>query len=1140
MTSLLFSSLRVRLMLLMLAAALPAFAAILYFSFWLHEQSDAHYRTEVRVVADQLAMRHREQIEEIRLLLTTLAHIPEVRAGKGDTCVKLLAEIKSKWPSYLDNLVVVHPNGNILCSAIPSSHVINVAGKEWFQRGMSSPFHVGEYHVSPRTGAAVTTHAMPITENGQVIGLVAASLNLSWVNDHASLNVLPTGMAYAIFDAKGTFLLRLPVDKPRMGKNIGDTQLWRTVASLNQATVFRAIAPDGQAHLFAYAPLGSAKQPYARLLVGVPEALANAESLRLLWVALTTLLLVVLTGYFVGRIGGHRLIVQPLQAVFEAVKQMTAGNLSARSGLTPGFGEISQLANKIDVMAATLEERNKDLQRERDKAQAYLDVVGVMVVMLDKEGRVKLTNRKSCELLGCYPAGSCIGDDWFSQFIPLEDREEMRQKFRRIMDSGDKMPVYHEYMVQTGSGERRLIAWHNTALKDENGQIIGALSAGEDVTALRMMQSEILESRAKYQSLVENIPGAVFRCEINYPWRVEHMSAAVADLCGIQSSHFLDREMSYGKLIHPDDLDQVARAVNHGVNQRQSYQVTYRLLHADGTYRWMLELGRAIHDANSEPQWLDGVILDITAQKEAELALQASEAKYRLLLESIPLVVWQKDRDNVYAACNTAFARARKLSPDQIVGKTDFDIYPHELAEQHRSNDSRMLTGGQSEQYETSWVNCGEARDMLVHKIPLRNSDGEITGTLGVAEDITEYKYMQAERERLRAQLQQAQKMEALGQLTGGIAHDFNNILASVLGFSKLALRRHVPDPNSELADYLREIIAAGERARELVAKMLIFGRSRSAPIMHSLAPLALVSEVVKMLTATIPSSILIETRFEENLPDIAFDPVAFQQVLVNLVINARDAMGDKGKITITLCLRQMDEMECSACRQLFSGSYVELCVTDDGQGIAPDVLPRIFEPFFTTKDVGKGTGMGLSVVHGLVSRASGHFRVASSPGNTQFRVFLPVAVAEQPDFSVSPEADASPANLSTLTGHVLVVDDDSSIRHFLSAALTDAGWEVSAFDSSLLALAAFQDAPDRFDAVITDQTMPGLTGIELVAALHRQRPDLPVILCSGYSESLSDDAAMNSGAQRFMHKPVDIDALLLALAELRSQSAQG
>jgi signal transduction histidine kinase/CheY-like chemotaxis protein len=427
---------------------------------------------------------------------------------------------------------------------------------------------------------------------------------------------------------------------------------------------------------------------------------------------------------------------------------------------------------------------------------------------------------------------------------------------------------------------------------------------------------------------------------------------------------------------------------------------------------------------------------------------------------------------------------------------------------------------------------------MLVNKIPLRNSDGEITGTLGIAEDITEYKYMQAERERLQTQLQQAQKMEALGQLTGGIAHDFNNILSSVLGFAKLALRRHASDPNSELADYLREIIAAGERARDLVAKMMIFGRSRSVPITQSLAPQAMVKEVVKMLTATIPSSIQIETLLEEGLPDIAFDPVAFQQVLVNLVINARDAVGDKGKITIDLRLRQMDEMECSACHQLFSGSYVELCVTDNGQGIAPEVLPRIFEPFFTTKDVGKGTGMGLSVVHGLVSRASGHFRVESSPGSTLFCVFLPVATNELPVPAALPIPGATPAP-SERTGHVLVVDDDPSILHFLSAALKDAGWQVSIFNSSPQALAAFQNTPERFDAVITDQTMPKLTGIELTAALHKQHPDLPVILCSGYSESLTDDAAMKSGAQRYLHKPVDIDALLLALAELCGKAAR-
>ncbi len=868
---------------------------------------------------------------------------------------------------------------------------------------------------------------------------------------------------------------------------------------------------------------------YAGLLVGVPQQLADVESRHLLWQALAGLLLAVALGLAAGSLGAWHWVIRPLRPIFDAIGRVAAGDLTARTGVAPSFNEISQLAGEVDAMASALAERDHMAKSERDRAQTYLDLVGVMVVALDRQGNLTLVNRKTCEVLGCGPVGCCLGGNWFDRFVPPQGRDEASGIFRQLIDGTGEMPEYYENLTVSLAGESRLIAWRNTVLRDSRGEVIGTLSAGEDITEMRRTEESLRNSQADL--IRAQMLGHIGSWHLDVRADRLNWSDQVYRIFEIESESGALSYETFLSCVHPDDrvyVERMWRAALAGA----PYDIEHRI-RVNGQVKWVRERAELRFDPDEQLCGGFGTVQDITEQKESEQALRASEAKYRVLLENIPLVIWHKNTDNVYVSCNAAFARARGLTPAQVEGKTDFDIYPSELATEFRANDQRMLARGESEQFEAAWDKPGEQRHEWVTKIPLRDSSGRITGSLGIAEDITERKLMQAEQERLHLQLQQAQKMEALGQLTGGIAHDFNNILSSVLGFAKLSLRRHVPEPDSELASYLREIVIAGERARDLVAKMLAFGRDQPGRPGQPLAALPLAEAAMKMLAATIPSSIRIENRFENDLPDIAIDPVAFNQILVNLIINARDAVGKKGLISVSLHRRQVDALECFACHQIFSGEYVELTVADNGEGISPQVLPRIFEPFFTTKEVGKGSGMGLAMVHGLVRRAGGHFRVMSAPGSgTFFQIFLPVATGLLRDPCTIP---AVAATRTGRPGHVLVVDDEPAILRLLSESLQDAGWRVSAFASPKQALAAFKENPTYFDAAVTDQTMPELSGVELTAALHLHRPDLPVILCTGFSDALTDDLARRWGASRFLHKPVDVDVLLTALDEVRA-----
>ncbi len=393
-----------------------------------------------------------------------------------------------------------------------------------------------------------------------------------------------------------------------------------------------------------------------------------------------------------------------------------------------------------------------------------------------------------------------------------------------------------------------------------------------------------------------------------------------------------------------------------------------------------------------------------------------------------------------------------------------------------------------------------------------------------------EHLQAETERKRLRRELQQAQKMESLGQLTGGIAHDFNNILGVIMGFSELARDHYVSEGEAKLISYLDRVLEASGRARDLVAQMMAFTRGNAnddKPL--RLGPL--VKENLRMMGSMLPSSIQINAEMEENLPSVLMDSGQFNQLLMNLCINARDAMQGRGKLTVRLGWGNGAEMECATCHKQLDGSWVELSVTDTGSGISTDILDRIFDPFFTTKDVGKGTGMGLAVIHGIVRNHGGHILVETEPGkSTTFRLLFPPLVEETAE---TPEALPFPVDLSRGQGEeILVVDDEPDLGNFIGDLLHHYGYKATVMSDSREALALFRKKPDTFVLAITDQTMPGITGAMLVKGLREVRGDLPVILNTGFSEEIDAIAAAKMGV-RYLEKPVRAESLIRAVRDL-------
>jgi PAS domain S-box-containing protein len=366
---------------------------------------------------------------------------------------------------------------------------------------------------------------------------------------------------------------------------------------------------------------------------------------------------------------------------------------------------------------------------------------------------------------------------------------------------------------------------------------------------------------------------------------------------------------------------------------------------------------------------------------------------------------------------------------------------------------------------------------------------------------------------RLEEQLQQAHKMEAIGTLAGGIAHDFNNILAAILGYTELALF-DAPSA-SPLWHNLQEVLRAGTRARDLVQQILTFSRQsglKRRPVQLHLV----VKEALTLLRASLPTTIDIHLRLQEDTGAVLADPTQMHQVLMNLCANAAHAMRDTGG-TLELRVEATDVEMAFAAHQpmLHPGPHVRLTVRDTGHGMTPEVMARIFEPFFTTKQVGEGTGMGLAVVHGIVASHGGAITVDSTPGEgTRFDIYLP-RVYEIPRGPTPQEASMPPGK-----GCILFVDDEAALAHMGGAILEHLGYDVVVSTGSRQALDAFRAMPQRFDLVITDQTMPHMTGEVLAQELRCLRPDIPIILCTGYSPRIDAEKAKALSIDAFLMKP--------------------
>lgn len=524
-------------------------------------------------------------------------------------------------------------------------------------------------------------------------------------------------------------------------------------------------------------------------------------------------------------------------------------------------------------------------------------------------------------------------------------------------------------------------------------QVLGLVTV-RDVSEMHEVRKQLEEREALLRHIVNSVSDLLWSAEVDKDGvqKLRYISPVVHKLTGRPPEFFRNNNESWLGIVHVEDRP---RWLEHQARLRRgetdNSEEEYRILLPNGQVRWLRE-NVSVERKKDSTLLLYGVVSDITERRFMLEQLRYSEAKYRALIENLEQCVFLKDRELRFAAVNPKFCQAVGKPEGEILGKTDYDFYPTHLAEKYRADDMVVLTTGKTLELEEENVSEGRTRLVRVVKRPMRNEQGEIVGVLGIFWDITHQRA-------LEEQLRHAQKMEAVGQLAGGVAHDFNNLLTAILGNVSLVLARLAPDdPNRELLQITEK---AALRAAELTRQLLSFSRrTRLRPQPTELNPI--VEETLSLLRRTIDKRIDIQSDLDPHCGQVYADAGQMQQVLMNLCLNARDAMPEGGKLLVRTRRVVLSPEEARRHVAARPGIFVRLDVVDTGHGIPQEIRSRIFEPFFTTKGQGRGTGLGLAMVYGIIEEHHGWIEVESEVGHgSTFSVYLPMhglqeIVAEQ------------------------------------------------------------------------------------------------------------------------------------------------
>jgi PAS domain S-box-containing protein len=523
--------------------------------------------------------------------------------------------------------------------------------------------------------------------------------------------------------------------------------------------------------------------------------------------------------------------------------------------------------------------------------------------------------------------------------------------------------------------------------------------------------------------------------------------------------------------------------------------------------------------------------VDLTEQKRVQDEINQRKQFLELVLNHLPDAIVTLDPDHRVVDWNPGAQKVFGYTPEEAIGKSLNHLVALDRAIDEAGRQSQLLSGKAVKPFETvRYHQEGIPLNVIAAGYPIMRDD-VLTGVVAVYTDISKQRKMEDERKEYETRIQQMQKMEAIGTLAGGIAHDFNNILSGVIGYAELSLAETLP--GTPLHRNLRQILTGGRRAGDLVRQILTFSRQneRELKLLH-IGPM--LKEALKLLRSSLPTTIQISKYISPGVDNVMADPTQIHQIIMNLCTNAAQAMHPNGgRLEIQLVQKVLEEQDVITQPTIAPGPFAKISVEDTGKGILPEHIDKIFNPYFTTKMTGEGTGLGLAMVHGIVQSYRGFINVDSTPGQgTRFDVYIPTVESAQ--------SHEAPEEMDLPTGHehILVVDDEKVLVEVISGMLTYMGYRVTTTNSSNEALGKFAATPADFDLVLTDMTMPDLTGIQLSRRLTEIRPDIPIVLCTGYSHQVSNQHPEELGLKAIVMKPVQTSELARTIRKVLDTTA--
>jgi PAS domain S-box-containing protein len=738
------------------------------------------------------------------------------------------------------------------------------------------------------------------------------------------------------------------------------------------------------------------------------------------------------------------------------------------------------------------------LRRSEERFRALVEKSADTITLLGGDGSIKYVSPSITRTLGWTVEEFIQLGGW--NLLHPDDRPAMEKVFAECVATPGK-EVRAEYRARHKDG-----TWHymegNGINRLDDPSVGAVVTHYRDVSERKRAEEKLRETNETLRALIEASPLAILAIDPN--GIAQSWNAAAARIFGWTETEVLGRPVP---MIPPHKREETLQLRQRVLRGEAFAGVESQRVRKDGTVIDVTISAGPLFDAAGRVHAIMAVIADITDRKRAEAALARERAILRGLIDSIPDLIFYKDVPGRYLGCNAAFEKYCGRSEKDLVGLGDFELFPHEVALAYQDRDRQMLAEGKPRRNE-EWLQYPDGKCLLVEtlKTPFFGPQGQSMGLIGISRDITE-------RRRLEEQLRQSQKMEAVGQLAGGVAHDFNNLLTAILGNIALLLANVRPaDPNREL---LRDTETAALRAADLTKQLLGFSRRT----MLRLEPVHLdhsVQEAVRILRRTIDPMITIEVSSGRDLWPAWADGGQVNQVLINLCLNARDAMPRGGRLTIETDNVIVGADYVQLHLEARPGEFVRLRVSDTGQGMPPEIRSRIFEPFFTTKRPGEGTGLGLAMVFGIVKQHQGWIDCESEIGQgTRFDIYWPRFL---PGGGVLAEAGPLPAaNGGNET--VLLVDDEEVIRSLGRTILQRHGYEVLVAEDGQQAVEIYQREGGRIDLVILDMTMPRLSGRDTLRQLRLLDPGVAVLFASGYSAEQMTETE-REGVLGFINKP--------------------